>query len=57
MMQTITQALEMNEEATAQEALEMLIEIAGSEPRFLRKQLVEVISWKYPTNCRNRRFS
>ena len=43
MMQTITQALEMNEEATAQEALEMLIEIAGSEPRFLRKQLVDVV--------------
>lgn len=43
MMQTITQALEMHEEATAQEALEMLIEIAGSEPRFLRKQLVEVV--------------
>lgn len=43
MMQTITQALEMHEEATAQEALEMLIEIGGSEPRFLRKQLVEVV--------------
>ena len=43
MLQTITQALEMNEEATAQDALEMLIEIAGSEPQFLRKQLVEVV--------------
>ncbi|KAH7435426.1 hypothetical protein KP509_06G064500 [Ceratopteris richardii] len=43
MMQTVTQALEMHEEATAQDALEMLIEIAGSEPQFLRKQLVEVV--------------
>ncbi|KAH6556139.1 hypothetical protein KP509_1Z202200 [Ceratopteris richardii] len=39
MMQTVTQALEMHEEATTQDALEMLIEIAGSEPQFIRKQL------------------
>ncbi|KAH7372426.1 hypothetical protein KP509_17G003600 [Ceratopteris richardii] len=43
MMQTVTQAIEMHEESTAQDALEMLIEIAGTEPRFLRKQLVEVV--------------
>eukprot|EP00249_Psilotum_nudum_P013400 c24308_g1_i1 orf=266-3634(-) len=44
MMQTLTQALDVHEEVTAQEALEMFIEVAGTEPRFLRKQLVEVVS-------------
>jgi hypothetical protein len=43
MMQTLTQALDLHEEATAQEALEMFIEVAGTEPRFLRKQLPEVV--------------
>ncbi|KAI5084377.1 hypothetical protein GOP47_0000546 [Adiantum capillus-veneris] len=43
MMQTLTQALDLHEEATAQEALEMFIDVAGTEPRFLRKQLVEVV--------------
>ncbi|KAH7315386.1 hypothetical protein KP509_21G047300 [Ceratopteris richardii] len=44
MMQTLNQALDVHEEATAQEALEMFIEIAGTEPQFLRKQLVEIVS-------------
>ncbi|KAH7296218.1 hypothetical protein KP509_26G014000 [Ceratopteris richardii] len=44
MMQTLTQALDLHEEATAQEALEMFIDVAETEPRFLRKQLVEVVS-------------
>ncbi|XP_065851907.1 uncharacterized protein [Euphorbia lathyris] len=43
MMRTLTEALNGNQEATAQEALELLIELAGSEPRFLRKQIVEVV--------------
>ncbi|EFJ15568.1 hypothetical protein SELMODRAFT_155690 [Selaginella moellendorffii] len=44
MMQTLSLALNNNEEATAQEALEMFIEVAGSEPRFMRRQLVDVVS-------------
>ena len=43
MMQTLTEALNSSQEATAQEALELLIELAGTEPRFLRRQLVEVV--------------
>lgn len=43
MMQTLTEALTSGQEATAQEALELLIELAGTEPRFLRKQIVEVV--------------
>ncbi|XP_071699864.1 uncharacterized protein [Rutidosis leptorrhynchoides] len=43
MMTTLTEALNGGQEATAQEALELLIELAGSEPRFLRRQLVEVV--------------
>lgn len=43
MMRTLTGALNGNQEATAQEALELLIELAGGEPRFLRKQIVEVV--------------
>ncbi|CAM8960812.1 unnamed protein product [Rhodiola kirilowii] len=43
MMQTLTQALNSGQEATAQEALELLIELAGTEPRFLRRQLVDVV--------------
>ncbi|WCJ43619.1 ARM repeat superfamily protein [Euphorbia peplus] len=43
MMRTLTEALNGKQEATAQEALELLIELAGSEPRFLRKQIVEVV--------------
>eukprot|EP00252_Welwitschia_mirabilis_P001402 TRINITY_DN11268_c0_g1_i1.p1 TRINITY_DN11268_c0_g1~~TRINITY_DN11268_c0_g1_i1.p1 ORF type:complete len:1174 (+),score=249.39 TRINITY_DN11268_c0_g1_i1:398-3523(+) len=44
MMQTLTEALNRGEEATAQEALEMFIELAGTEPRFLRRQIVDVVS-------------
>ncbi|KAI3738774.1 hypothetical protein L2E82_28919 [Cichorium intybus] len=43
MMRTLTEALNGGQEATAQEALELLIELAGTEPRFLRRQLVEVV--------------
>jgi hypothetical protein len=43
MMQTLTGALNSGQEATAQEALELLIELAGTEPRFLRRQLVDVV--------------
>ncbi|KAF2288178.1 hypothetical protein GH714_004837 [Hevea brasiliensis] len=43
MVRTLTEALNSKQEATAQEALELLIELAGSEPRFLRKQIVEVV--------------
>ncbi|KAL3529778.1 hypothetical protein ACH5RR_009100 [Cinchona calisaya] len=43
MMRTLTQALNGAEEATAQEALELLIELAGMEPRFLRRQLGDVV--------------
>lgn len=43
MMRTLTEALNVNQEATAQEALELLIELAGGEPRFLRRQIVEVV--------------
>ncbi|PWA98001.1 importin-5 [Artemisia annua] len=43
MMQCLTEALNGGNEATAQEALELLIELAGTEPRFLRRQLVEVV--------------
>nr|XP_043633893.1 importin-5-like [Erigeron canadensis] len=43
MMQTLNEALVSGEEATAQEALELLIELAGTEPRFLRRSIVEVV--------------
>ncbi|CAI9108164.1 OLC1v1007707C1 [Oldenlandia corymbosa var. corymbosa] len=43
MMKTLTEALNGAQEATAQEALELLIELAGTEPRFLRRQLVDVV--------------
>ena len=43
MMRTLTEALNSSQEATAQEALELLIELAGTEPRFLRRQLVDVV--------------
>lgn len=39
----MTEALNNGNEPTAQEALELLIELAGTEPRFLRRQLVEVV--------------
>ncbi|KAI4387254.1 hypothetical protein MLD38_005100 [Melastoma candidum] len=40
MMHTLMEALNNGQEATVQEALELLIELAGTEPRFLRRQLV-----------------
>ncbi|CAJ1938559.1 unnamed protein product [Sphenostylis stenocarpa] len=43
MMRTLTEALNSGQEVTAQEALELLIELAGTEPRFLRRQLVDVV--------------
>ncbi|ONK75287.1 uncharacterized protein A4U43_C03F15290 [Asparagus officinalis] len=43
MMRTLTESLNSGQEATAQEALELLIELAGTEPRFLRRQLPDVI--------------
>lgn len=43
MMMTLTEALNSVEESTAQDALELLIELAGTEPRFLRKSIVEVV--------------
>ncbi|CAL5421025.1 unnamed protein product [Camellia sinensis] len=43
MMQTLTEALNCGQEATAQEALELLIELADTEPRFLRRQIVDVV--------------
>ncbi|KAF5725527.1 importin-5-like [Tripterygium wilfordii] len=43
MMTTLTEALNNGNEATAQEALELLIELAGTEPRFLRRQLGDVV--------------
>ncbi|CAM8887011.1 unnamed protein product [Rhodiola kirilowii] len=43
MMQTLTEALNGGQEATAQEALELLIELAETEPRFLRRQLADVV--------------
>ncbi|PPR99745.1 hypothetical protein GOBAR_AA20915 [Gossypium barbadense] len=43
MMKTLTEALNNGNEATAQEALELLIELAEMEPRFLRRQIVDVV--------------
>ncbi|KAJ7976391.1 importin-5-like [Quillaja saponaria] len=43
MMQTLTEALNCGQEVTAQDALELLIELAGTEPRFLRRQIVDVV--------------
>ncbi|CAI7776152.1 unnamed protein product [Closterium sp. NIES-54] len=44
MMQTLNLCLQSKDEASAQEALEMLIEVAGIEPRYMRKQLTDVIA-------------
>ncbi|CAA3002294.1 importin-5-like [Olea europaea subsp. europaea] len=43
MMTTLTEALNRGQEATAQEALELFIELAGTEPRFLRRQIADVV--------------
>uniref|UniRef100_A0A0C9QU83 TSA: Wollemia nobilis Ref_Wollemi_Transcript_9431_3919 transcribed RNA sequence n=1 Tax=Wollemia nobilis TaxID=56998 RepID=A0A0C9QU83_9CONI len=44
MIETLRRSLELNEEVIAQEALEMFIEVAGTAPQFLRKQLPEVLT-------------
>ncbi|KAF2535051.1 hypothetical protein F2Q68_00022330 [Brassica cretica] len=43
MIRTLTESLNNGNEATAQEALELFIELAGTEPRFLRRQLIDVV--------------
>lgn len=43
MIRTLTEALNKGNETSAQEALEFLIELAATEPRFFRKQLVDVV--------------
>ncbi|XP_010531149.1 PREDICTED: importin-5-like isoform X1 [Tarenaya hassleriana] len=43
MIRTLTESLNNGNEVTAQEALELLIELAGTEPRFLRRQIVDVV--------------
>ncbi|XP_042385378.1 importin-5-like [Zingiber officinale] len=43
MMRTLTESLNSGNEATAQEALELLVELAGAEPRFLRRQIGDVV--------------
>ncbi|KAL5767885.1 hypothetical protein ACOSP7_014471 [Xanthoceras sorbifolium] len=43
MIRTLTEALNNGNESSAQEALEFLIELAATEPRFFRKQLVDVV--------------
>ena len=43
MMRTISEALNCGQEATTQEALELLIELVWTEQRFLRRQLVDVV--------------
>ncbi|XP_052196429.1 uncharacterized protein LOC127803875 [Diospyros lotus] len=43
MMHTLMEALNRGQETTAQQALELLIELAETEPRFLRRQLVYVV--------------
>ncbi|PRQ22692.1 hypothetical protein RchiOBHm_Chr6g0253081 [Rosa chinensis] len=42
-MRTFMESLNNGNEATAQEALELFIELAGTEPRFLRRQILEVV--------------
>jgi hypothetical protein len=43
MMRALTDCLNSGQEASAQEALELLVELAGAEPRFLRKQIADVV--------------
>ncbi|KAM3384743.1 hypothetical protein ACQJBY_009012 [Aegilops geniculata] len=42
MMRALTDCLNSSQEASAQEALELLVELAGAEPRFLRRQIADV---------------
>ncbi|KAK7278897.1 hypothetical protein RJT34_23936 [Clitoria ternatea] len=41
--QTLIEALNFGQEATTQEELELLIELVGTEPRFLCRQIVDVV--------------
>jgi len=43
MLQCLAATLNAGDEASAQEAIEMFIEVAESHPRFLRRSLVEVV--------------
>ncbi|KAK1281696.1 hypothetical protein QJS10_CPB22g01251 [Acorus calamus] len=43
MMQTLNEALNSGQEATAQEVLELLIDLAGTEPKYLRRQLPDIV--------------
>ncbi|KAL6755245.1 armadillo-type protein [Haematococcus lacustris] len=43
MLACLASSLNAGDEASAQEALEMFIEVAEAHPRFLRRQLVEVV--------------
>eukprot|EP00271_Cylindrocystis_brebissonii_P019237 TRINITY_DN5787_c0_g1_i1.p1 TRINITY_DN5787_c0_g1~~TRINITY_DN5787_c0_g1_i1.p1 ORF type:complete len:1153 (+),score=248.27 TRINITY_DN5787_c0_g1_i1:117-3461(+) len=43
MLQTLTLALNNKEEEAAQEALGMFIEVGGTNPRFLRRQLQDIL--------------
>jgi importin-5 len=42
MLQTVAHVLNAGEEIAAQEALELFIDLAENQPRFLRRHLVEV---------------
>ncbi|KAF3322060.1 importin-5 isoform X2 [Carex littledalei] len=44
MMRALTDCLNSAQEASAQEALELLVELAGTEPRFLRRQIADVVT-------------
>ncbi|KAL6776649.1 IPB2 [Auxenochlorella protothecoides x Auxenochlorella symbiontica] len=44
LVQTIGHAIQAGDEPAAQEALELFIELAEENPRFLRKQLVDIVS-------------
>ncbi|KAM3294672.1 hypothetical protein ACQJBY_037513 [Aegilops geniculata] len=44
MMRALAESLNCGNEGSAQEALEMMIELAGLEPRFLRRQLPDVVA-------------
>uniref|UniRef100_A0A0A9CPZ9 TOG domain-containing protein n=1 Tax=Arundo donax TaxID=35708 RepID=A0A0A9CPZ9_ARUDO len=43
MMGSITGCLDAGQETYAQEALELLVELAGAEPKFLRRQIADVV--------------
>ncbi|ONM59011.1 Importin-5 [Zea mays] len=43
MMRALTDCLNSGQEVSAQEALELLVELAGAEPRFLRRQIADVV--------------